>query len=81
MLIFAIRAFWLILGLLTFPQFVKLLNRITFRGGRYFLIFQPKDMLNLCLNLHESPLIYAYKRYAYKKDILVFFAISKHFGS
>ena len=37
--------------------------------GRYFRIFQPKYMLNLCLNLNESQLIYvyAYERYAYKK--------------
>ena len=33
----------------------------------YFLIFHPKDMLNLCLNFNESRPIYAYKRCAYKK--------------
>ena len=37
-------------------------------GGSYFLIFKPKDMLNLCLNLNESQPIYAYKCYACKKE-------------
>ena len=36
-------------------------------GGRYYLIFQPKELINLCLNLNESQSIYFYKRYAYKK--------------
>ena len=36
-------------------------------GGRYFIIFQPKDELNISLNLNESQPIYIYKRYAYKK--------------
>ena len=39
-------------------------------GGSYFLIFKPKDMLNLCLNLNESQPIYAYKCYAYKKECI-----------
>ena len=33
----------------------------------YFLIFQPEDMLNLCLNFNESHPTYAYKYYAYKR--------------
>ena len=44
--IFAIWAFWLILDVLTFAKFVEFVKRSTVRGGRYFLIFQPKDMLN-----------------------------------
>ena len=35
----------------------------------YFLIFQPDDMLNLCLNFNESQPICAYKRYPYKKSV------------
>ena len=38
------------------------------KGGMYFLIFQPKDMLNLCLNLNESQPICAYKHL--KKSVL-----------
>ena len=53
----------------TFAKFVKFLKRSTATGGRYFLIFRPKDMLNLCLNLNVSQSIYAYKRYAYKKRV------------
>lgn len=34
----------------------------------YFLIFQPEDMLNLCLDFHESQPTYAHKRYAYTKE-------------
>ena len=35
-----------------------------------FLIFQPEDMLNSCLNFNDSQPqpVYAYKRYAYKKE-------------
>ena len=29
-------------------------------GDRYFLIFQPNNMLNLCLNMNESKPVYAY---------------------
>ena len=50
------------------------MKRKTVRGGRYFAIFQPKDMLNLCLNLNESLPKYAYKCYAYKEEILGFSA-------
>lgn len=32
----------------------------------YCLIFQPEDMIKLCLHFNESWPIYAYKRYAYK---------------
>ena len=46
--IYAVRAFWLISGVLTFVKFVEILKRSTVGGGRYFLIFQSKDMLNLC---------------------------------
>ena len=67
--IFAIRAFSLILDVLTFTQFVEFLKRSTVRGGRYFLIFQHKDMLNLCLNLNNSQPIYAYKHYHYDKRV------------
>ena len=35
----------------------------------FFLIFQSKDMLKLCLNFSEDQPIYAYKRYAYKKIV------------
>ena len=33
-----------------------------------FLIFQPKNKLNLCLNFNEYQPIYAYKPYAYQKE-------------
>ena len=36
-------------------------------GGRHFLIFQSKDMLNICLDLKASQPIYVYKCFAYKK--------------
>ena len=80
MLIFAIRAFWLFSGVLTFVKFVEFLKS-TVMGGRDFLIFQPKCMLNLCLNFSESQPIYAYKSYAYKKRLLAFLANANHFGS
>ena len=35
----------------------------------YFLIFQSEDIVKLCLTFDESQLIYAYKRYAYKKSV------------
>ena len=38
----------------------------------YFLIFQPEDMLKLCLNFNESQPVYAYKRYAH-----IFFTIKR----
>ena len=37
----------------------------------YFLIFQPEDILNLCLNSNESQRIYAYRRVAYKKECVL----------
>ena len=55
-------------GALTFAKFVEFLKRSTVRGDMHF-IFQPKDMVNLCLNLNESQPIYAYKCYAYKKRV------------
>ena len=68
MLILAIRAFWLISGVVTLAKFAKFLKRSMVMGGRYFLNFQPKYMLNLCLNLYlnwnESQPIHAYERYA-----------------
>ena len=65
MLIFAIIAFRLISGVLIFAKFAEFLKRVTVSGGRYFLIFQFKYMLNLCLNLNESQLINDFKRYGY----------------
>ena len=65
MLIFTIIAFRLISGVLIFAKFVEFLKRVTVSGGRYFLIFQSKYMLNLCLNLNESQLINDFKRYGY----------------
>ena len=62
MLNFAIWAFWLILGVLTLTKFVEFVKWSTVRGGGYFLIFQPKDMLNLFLDLDESQPMYANKR-------------------
>ena len=79
-LIFAIRAFWLISDVLNFTKFVEFLKRSAVRGGRYFLIFQPKDMLK-CLNLNESQPIYAYKCYSYKNNVPAFLANTNHFGS
>ena len=67
-LIFAVRAFWLISGVLTFVKSVEF-RKSTVMGGRYFLIFQPIDMLNLSLNLNESQSMYAYKRYGYEKRV------------
>ena len=40
----------------------------------YFLIFQPDDMLKLCLKFNESHPIYADKLYAYKKVYRVYIA-------
>lgn len=31
----------------------------------YFTVFQPDDMVILCLNYNESQSTYAYKSYAY----------------
>ena len=36
----------------------------------YFLILRPKNMLNLCLIFKESQPVYAYKRYAGKKECI-----------
>ena len=47
--IFIIRVFQLILDVLTFAQCVEFLKRSTVSGGRYFVIFQPKDMLKACV--------------------------------
>ena len=81
-LIFAVSAFLVISGVLTFAKFMEFLKQSTVTGGRYFLIFQPKDMFNLCLNLNVSQPIYAYKRYAYKnKSAVAFLANSKQFGT
>ena len=66
-IVFAVKAFWLILDVLTLAKFVKFLKRSTVMGGNYFLIFQPKYILSLCLNLNESQSTYAYKCYSYKK--------------
>ena len=74
MLIFAIRAFWLIWDVLTFAKFVEFLKRSMVRGGRYFLIFQPKDMVNYYLNLNECKAIYAYKCYGYENNVPAFLA-------
>ena len=68
-LTFAVTKIWLVSGVLTFAKFVEFLKRSTVREGRYFLIFQPKDMLNLYSNLNVSQPIYAYKCYAYKKRV------------
>ena len=38
-------------------------------GLKVFFIFQPEDILKLCLNFDESQPIYAYQRYAYKKRV------------
>lgn len=66
--LFLIRAFWLILGKLTFAKFVEFLNKSTFREGMCFFLFQPEDMFDVCLNLNESCPIYAHKCYTYKKE-------------
>ena len=63
----AIRAFWILVGVLTFATFVEFLKRCAVKGGRYFLIFQLENMFNLCLNFNESRPIHAYKRYSRKK--------------
>ena len=60
--IFASWAFWLILGVLTSVKCLEFLKRKMVREGRYFVIFQPKAVLNLCLNLSESWSMHAYKR-------------------
>lgn len=57
-------------GVLTFAKFVKFRksrSRTTARGGTQFLVFQPENMLNLCLNVNEPQPTYDYKRYAYTK--------------
>ena len=46
MLILAIREFWLMWDVITFAKFAEFLKGSTVRGGRDFLIFQPKDMVN-----------------------------------
>ena len=58
-LIFAIRVSRLCSSVLTFAEFAEYLKRSMVMGGRSFLIFHPKDMLSLCLNLSESQPIYA----------------------
>ena len=63
MLIFAIKAFPLIWAVLTFAKFVQFLKRSTVKGGRYFLIFLPRDMHTSYLNLKESQPIYAYNAF------------------
>ena len=79
--IFAIREFWLTLDVLTFTKFVESLERSAVGGGMYFLIFQPKDMLNQCLNSNESQPIYAYERCGYKNNVPALLANTNHFGS
>ena len=49
-------------------NFVEIWKRSMVMGGRTFLFFQPKCILNSCLNLNEPQPIYAYKRYAYKEE-------------
>ena len=63
-LIFTIRAFRLISGVLTFAKFLKFLKRGMVREGRCFLIFQPNYMLNYCLNMNNAKPVYAYRHYA-----------------
>ena len=46
-LIFSIKTFRLFSGGLTFTKFVEFLKRSAVWGGRCFLIFQPKDMLDV----------------------------------
>ena len=41
----------------------------------YFLIFQPKDVLKLCLSFNETQPIYAYKHYTYEKKVCVIYCI------
>ena len=82
MLIFAIKDIFINFGcILTFAKFVEFLKRSMVRGGKNFLIFQPKDMLNHSLNLSESQPIYTYKSYGYKNNVPTFFANTNHFGS
>ena len=50
---FEIRVFWLILGVLTYAKFVEFIKSITFKADlSVFLIFQPDEMLNLCLDFN-----------------------------
>ena len=62
MLIFAFRAFWLIWGVLTFAKICEIpekkYRKGRVRGGRYFLIFQPNDMLNLSLNMLTNVMLH-----------------------
>ena len=37
----------------------------------HFTIFQPDDMVILCLNCNESQSLYAYKTYAYIKRVYI----------
>ena len=67
MLIFAIGAFWLISGVLTFTKFVKFLKS-TVRGGRY--LFSSPKLCLICFNLNEPYTIYTHKHNAYKKVYL-----------
>ena len=36
---------------------------------KYFFMFQPEDMLDLCLNFNKFQSIYAYKCHAYKTRV------------
>ena len=67
-LTFANGAFRLFLGELTFATPAEFQKSSIFRGGRSFLTFQPKDMLNLYFNLNESQPTDANKHYVYKKE-------------
>ena len=52
------------------------------KGGRYFLIFQHNDMLNLCLNMNESKPVYAYKyNICVTKAVIAFLTNTNNFAS
>ena len=72
MLTFAIRRFWLISGVLTFAKYVKFLKRSLVQADLsiIFLIFQPKDMLNLGLNFPNLSLYLLINVMLIKKNVI-----------
>lgn len=78
-LIFVIRAFWLLSGVLTLANFTEFLKRSMVNS--IFFISQPKDILNLCLNLNKSQPIYACKKKVMPVEKVIAFSVhTNHFG-
>ena len=64
-------------GCIKFRKICKFPEKSTVRGGRYFLILQPKDTLN-CSHSNESQPIYSYEHYGCENDVPAFLANRNH---